>query len=102
MPRKLYSYLHSAMYRWSRTTVSRPAIVLFTSPVGVAGQVYSFESNSSHMCAAMRNYKQWRTNWALTHSDENLWPDNVQFIEADVSAVGEHVCSPVDAVSLTS
>lgn len=53
------------------------------------------------MRAAVHNYKQWRANWALTHAfPDYLWPDNVQFIKADVSTVGEHISTPVDAVSL--
>lgn len=66
----------------------------------MTGQVYSFESNPSHMCAAVGNYKQWRANWVLTHASiDTAWPDNVQFIEADVSTVGEHISTLVDAVS---
>lgn len=64
----------------------------------MSGQVYSFESNPSHMHAAVHNYKQWRANWAFTHHTAP-WPDNVQFIDADVSAAIEHVTTPVDAVS---
>lgn len=70
----------------------------FTSPVGMAGQVYSFESNPSHMHAAVRNYEQWRANWALSHHTAP-WPDNVQFIDADLSTAREHIKAPVDAVS---
>lgn len=64
----------------------------------MAGQVHSFESNPSHMHAAVRNYKQWRANWALTHQAAP-WPDNVRFIDADLSTVKEHLSTPVDAVS---
>ena len=67
--------------------------------VGVTGQVYSFESNPCHMCAAIHNYNQWRANWEFSHS--SVWPDNVTFIEGDVSSVGDHVTTPVDAVSLS-
>ena len=63
----------------------------------MAGQVYSFESSPTHMHVAVRNYEQWRANWSLTH--DTPWPDNVKFIQADMSAVGEHVAAEVDAVS---
>lgn len=66
----------------------------------MTGQVYSFESNSRHMRAAIQNYNQWRTNWELTHSCE--WPDNVTFVEGDVSTVRDHVTTPVDAVSTST
>lgn len=65
----------------------------------MAGQVYSFESNPSHMHAAVRNYEQWRANWALSHHTAP-WPDNVQFIDADLSTAREHIKAPVDAVAL--
>lgn len=83
------------MCRWSRTSLCVRGPLLI-SAVGMAGQVYSFESNPSHMHAAVRNYEQWRANWALTCAP---WPDNVQFIDADLSAVGDHIDAPVDAVS---
>lgn len=63
----------------------------------MAGQVYSFESNSLHMRAAVHNYEQWCSNWALSH--HTTLPDNVKFINADLSDVGKHLKAPVDAVS---
>ena len=60
--------------------------------------MYSFENTPSHLHTAVRNYEQWRANWALAHM-ASPWPDNVRFIEADASAVGEHVTGSVDAVS---
>ena len=63
----------------------------------MAGQVFSFESNSHHMSAAINNYNLWRTNWKLTHS--SAWPDNVTFVEGDVRTVRDCVASPLDAVS---
>lgn len=63
----------------------------------MAGQVYSFDSNPDHMHAAVHNYHQWRANWDLIHA--STWPDNVIFVEGDVSCARDHVTTPVDAVS---
>lgn len=67
------------------------------SAVGMAGQVYSFESIPRHMQSAVTNYNQWRSHWALSHEDAP-WPDNVKFIPAHAAAAADHVTS-VDAVS---
>lgn len=71
--------------------------------VGKSGQVYSFESTSHHMEAARTNFKRWCNNWELVHSggDEGrgAWPDNVLFVEDDVSNAASYIASDVDAVS---
>lgn len=66
-------------------------------PVGVSGQVFSFESSSRHMPAAVSNYRRWRANWELTHA--STWPDNVLFTQASAAEAVDHMTSAVDAVS---
>ena len=67
--------------------------------VGGSGCVYSFETVPKHQAQAKKNYNNWRHSWNISHPN-NPWPDNVQFIEADVSDAAEYIqhCS-VDAVS---
>ena len=67
--------------------------------VGRSGCVYSFETVPRHQARAKANYNNWRCSWDISHP-ENPWPDNVHFIEADVSDAQEHIhnCS-IDAVS---
>lgn len=62
----------------------------------MAGQVFTFESSSRHMRAALSNYQQWCANWMFTR--HSAWPDNVKFTETSVAEVQSHVTSPVDAV----
>ena len=67
--------------------------------VDPSGCVYSFERVPKHQAQAKTNYDSWRQSWNISHPD-SPWPDNVQFIEADVSDAAKYVhdCS-VDAVS---
>ena len=74
---------------------------LFLS-VGTSGCVYSFETVPKHQAQAKINYDSWRHSWNISHPD-NPWPDNVQFIEANVSNAANYIHNcRVDAVSMIS
>ncbi len=70
--------------------------------VGASGSVYSFETVHKHQAQAKINYDSWRHSWNISHCD-NPWPDNVQFIEEDVSDATDYIHNcKVDAVSQMS
>uniref|UniRef100_A0A3B3Z9N1 tRNA (adenine(58)-N(1))-methyltransferase n=1 Tax=Periophthalmus magnuspinnatus TaxID=409849 RepID=A0A3B3Z9N1_9GOBI len=59
------------------------ALSLFLSrAVGTSGKVVSVEVREDHLKRAVLNYKQWRTSWELRRGQP--WPDNVQFVHADL------------------
>ena len=71
---------------------------LLSLSVGPSGQVYSFEMVHKHLAQAKKNYHNWCCSWDCHHPD-NPWPNNVQFIEANVSSAQDYIDNPVDAVS---
>ena len=75
---------------------------LVSLSVGASGRVYSFETVPKHQAQAKINYDSWCHSWNISHPD-NPWPDNVQFIEDDVSNAADYIhdCR-VDAVSMIS
>ncbi|KAJ0062806.1 hypothetical protein NL108_008079, partial [Boleophthalmus pectinirostris] len=59
------------------------AMSLFLSrAVGTSGKVLSVDVREDHLKRAMLNYKRWRTSWELRRGQP--WPDNVQFMHADL------------------
>ena len=67
--------------------------------VGASGQVHSFEMVHAHLLQAKTNYHNWCNSWNLSHP-HRPWPDNVHFIEGDVSDATDYVQNWVDAVSI--
>lgn len=60
------------------------AMSLFLSrAVGTRGRVMSVEVREDHQKRAIKNYSRWRTSWALRRGQP--WPDNVEFVQADLS-----------------
>lgn len=51
--------------------------------VGSKGRVLSLEVREDHHKRAVLNYKRWRAAWSQRRGEE--WPDNVQFLQADLS-----------------
>ncbi|CAL9686202.1 unnamed protein product [Knipowitschia caucasica] len=59
------------------------AMSLFLSrAVGASGRVVSVEVREDHLRRAVLNYSRWRTSWELRR--EQPWPDNVEFVQADL------------------
>lgn len=64
------------------------SLYLCPSPyaVGSKGKVLSVEVRDDHHRRAALNYKRWRTSWSLRRGED--WPDNVQFLKADLQTAG--------------
>lgn len=59
------------------------AMSLFLSrAVGASGKVLSVEVREDHQKRAVLNYNRWRASWELRRGEE--WPDNVEFVQADL------------------
>lgn len=54
--------------------------------VGSKGKVLSLEVRDDHHRRAALNYKRWRTSWSVRRGED--WPDNVQFLKADLQTAG--------------
>ncbi|KAE8600281.1 hypothetical protein XENTR_v10013171 [Xenopus tropicalis] len=60
-------------------------MTLFLSrAVGLEGRVYSFEVRADHHAIAKKNVSKWRSAWDVR--SRNPWPENVHFINQDLSA----------------
>ncbi|KAL2098470.1 hypothetical protein ACEWY4_004950 [Coilia grayii] len=63
------------------------SMTLFLSrAVGSKGRVLSVEVRDDHHRRASLNYKRWRTSWSQRRGED--WPDNVQFVKADLQTAG--------------
>ncbi|XP_072313268.1 tRNA (adenine(58)-N(1))-methyltransferase, mitochondrial [Eucyclogobius newberryi] len=59
------------------------AMSLFLSrAVGASGKVVSVDVREDHLKRAVLNYNHWRTSWELRRG--KTWPDNVEFVHADL------------------
>lgn len=59
------------------------AMSLFLSrAVGASGRVMSVEVREDHLKRAVQNYNRWRASWELRRGQS--WPNNVEFVHADL------------------
>ncbi|MBN3324677.1 TR61B protein, partial [Atractosteus spatula] len=66
------------------------AMTLFLSrAVGSRGSVLSLEVREDHHRRALLNYQRWRESWGVAR--EEVWPDNVEFINKDIEAAAPHL-----------
>ncbi|XP_028653199.1 tRNA (adenine(58)-N(1))-methyltransferase, mitochondrial [Erpetoichthys calabaricus] len=76
------------------------AMSLFLSrAVGLVGRVISVEVRKDHYFTAVRNFQRWRTVWKTAREEE--WPDNVTFINKDITSVAPKIAGIMfDSVAL--
>ncbi|XP_072356227.1 tRNA (adenine(58)-N(1))-methyltransferase, mitochondrial [Scyliorhinus torazame] len=73
--------------------------LLLSRTVGSSGHVSSFELRPDHHCNAKRNYQRWRNAWEVAREKE--WPNNVDFINKDVSSAIDDIRGKMfDAIAL--
>ncbi|KAM4693805.1 tRNA (adenine(58)-N(1))-methyltransferase, mitochondrial [Discoglossus pictus] len=67
--------------------------------VGPEGRVYSFEVREDHHAVAKKNFSRWKNAWDVWSKEP--WPDNVHFINKDISLGLSHIKTvSFDAVAL--
>ncbi|XP_053568621.1 tRNA (adenine(58)-N(1))-methyltransferase, mitochondrial [Bombina bombina] len=67
--------------------------------VGPNGCIYSFEIRKDHHSIATKNFWKWKNAWDIQH--QNPWPENVYFINKDISdGLAEIKSVSFDAVAL--